>query len=134
MGIIEDIEIIEDTEEEMKPEDGESDDEASPGFSSDPEEIVVEIDDDFEESIEDSNPDVFSETEEIIFYDPSEVFDSSSTASSSSDIDDNIEAAETIILSEIVDESLDENEEGVIFETDLEKNVGDKNVDTVTGE
>ena len=139
--IIEDIEIIEDTEEEMIPEDdesevdGDSDGEASPGFSSDPEEIVVEIDEDFEETIEDSSPDVFSETEEIIFYDPSEVFDSSSTASSSSDIDDNSETAETIILSEIVDESLDENEEGVIFDTDLEDNVDDKNVDTgVTGE
>ena len=134
--IIEDIEIIEDTEE-INPEDdqAEVDGEASPGFSSNPEEIVVEIDEDFEENIEDSNPDVFSETEEIIFYDPSEVFDSSSTASSSSDIDDNSETAETIILSEIVDESLDENEEGVIFETDLEENVDAKNVDTgVTGE
>jgi len=134
---IEDIELIEETEE-MNPEDdetevendGDSDGEASPGFSSDTDEIVVEIDD-FEE-IEDRNPDVFSETEEIIFYDPSEVFDLSSTASSSSDIDNSERATdETIILSEIIDESLDENvdEEGVIFETNLEETVDD-NVDT----
>ena len=142
---IEDIELIEDTEE-MNPEDDKTEAEidgdidgeaASPGFSSNSEEIVVEIDEDFEEVIEDSNPDVFSETEEIIFYDPSEVFDSSSTSSSSSDIDNSERSTEeTIILSEIIDESLDEkvDEEGAIFETDLEENVDD-NVDTgVTGE
>ena len=135
---IEDIELIEETED-MNPEDdqtevendGDSDEEASPDFSSDTDEIFVEIDD-FEE-IEDRNPDVFSETEEIIFYDPSEVFDSSSTASSSSDIDNSERATdETIFLSEIIDENVDE--EGVIFETNLEETVDD-NVETgVTNE
>ena len=142
---IEDIELIEDTEE-MNDDydeagDGASDDsEANPGLSGN-EEIEVEIDDFDEvgENTEDSNPDVFSETEEIIFYDPSEVFDSSSNPSSSIDISESSETVtvETIILSETVDESADPDENGqtedIILEVDLDEN-GDDAADSDAGD
>jgi hypothetical protein len=71
---IEDIELIDDIKEieaetEAKTEveiEGDSDAEASPSDDTE-DEIVIEIDEDFEDDIEDINPDIFSETEEIIF-------------------------------------------------------------------
>ena len=134
---IEDVEIIEDVNE-MNPANDEVDDSASednheddsdeganPGLS-ETEEIVVEIDE-FDEmerqNTEDSNPDVFSETEEIIFYEPSEVFDSSSNPSSSIDIDDSeTETVETIILSETFDDTENADTEDVILEDESDAN------------